>query len=400
MDTSSTSTATAPIAMPTTGSHIDIAHKEWASRPADQRFESVFALAKFLVDRQKNTKEAMKPFSEITVESHGEDVRIRTTAGFANLTHHSFTQLAGHAGLRAAGLRSSFEAFRSTAEAAKWVADGLNLGLQGRDGSSSAIANLLVTANGGELTARSINTEQYARVWDLELIQQILIPLEEHGFVNPPAYDGPGGLYASDRDMFALMVPRNVRRINMPGVTCDVCREPFEINGQLFSPFNYLSNSEVGGASLLYGSGLLQGVCANLNIWGAMGHSEIRITHKGEPLKRLLEEFQGFMTRWVRQDSTAEENVIRAAMNCFVAAKVEDVSALVYNATNLTKAVVSEAIATVEKGDMSTGIISQDPTLLWNLVAAITANARPLPNQDDRMQQVREAGKLMELVRN
>ena len=307
---------------------------------------------------------------------------------------------ASTAGLSSSGLRASFEAFRSTADAAKWVADGINLGLSGRDGSTNANLLLTKTVTDGVpgLQVRSINTEQYTRVWDMELVQKILLPLEEFGFVNPPAFDGPGGLYAGDRDMFALMVPRNVRRINMSGVTCELCREPFEVNGHYFSPFIMLQNSEVGGSSIRFSSGLVEAVCANLNLWGVTGMAEVSIAHKGDPLKRLMKTFEGFLNTWVKTPPTEEENIIRLAMGKTIAKDVAGVQEILGQKTNLSSKAVMEAVNLVERGNMSTGIVSQDPTNLWNLVAAITANARHLVNQNEQMDMVRQGGKLMSLA--
>lgn len=303
------------------------------------------------------------------------------------------------AGLPASGLRKSFEQFNCSNDAAKWVADGINLGLEGRGPNESKNANLLLGRNADNtLTIRSFTTEEYARVWDVEVVQKLLLPLTEHGFTNPPAFDGPGGLYAGDRDMFALLCPKNVRRLMMPQLQCDVCREPFEVNGQVFSPFIMVQNSEVGASSFVFTSGLVQAVCANLNLWGVQGLSEVRVIHKGNPWKKINQEFRGFMNKWVNRTTIEEEAQIRTAMKTSLGSDVKSATELVLRKTELAKKVVVEAIGTVEKGDLSTGIVSQDPTNLWNMLAALTANARSIQNQDLQIDQVREAGKLMTLV--
>lgn len=392
----------APVAFPKGGQLVSTAHHQWAKRPADERFVNLFEMIQALKARQACTREVEKPFSVLRAEAVGTDVRLATDKGSATLTHYSFGQLAALAGLPASGLRASFEAFRETAEAAKWVADGLNLGLGGRDGAAGA--NLLITKIPGGpdskpgLEVRSINTERYVRVWDLDLVQKILLPLENFGFTNPPAFDGPGGLYSGDQDMFTLMVPRNVARINMPGVSCDLCRKPFEVNGQLFSPFLMLTNSEVGGASLKFSSGLVQAVCANLNLWGVEGLSEISIRHKGEPWKKLMEQYQGFMNKWVSTDTRQEENQIMAAMKKTLATTAEGAREIVLQKTTISQKTLGEATKLIEQGNMAAGIISQDPTNLWNLMAAITANARLKANQNDQIDQVKQAGRLMALA--
>lgn len=391
--------STAPVSFPVTGKLVDDAHKQWAKRPADERFKNLGELQDFLQSRRARTKEVERPFTSLRVEAVGTDVRLATANGTAQLTHHSFGQLAALAGLPASGLRASFEAFKETAEAAKWVADGLNLGLQGRDETANELANILVTAKNGQLTARSINTGKYSRVWDIDIVNRLLQPLQEFGFVNPPAFDGPGGLYAGDKDMFAIMVPENVSRINMRGVTSNICPPKIEVNGQLFSPFIMLQGSEVGGSSQKFTTGLVQAVCANLNMWGCDGLEEITIRHTGNPWERIMEAYTGFLNRWVTQDSRKQEDRIACAMRKILAPTVEEAQEIVLRKTNLSKKTVTAVTELIEQGDLRTGIISQDPTNLWNQIAAITAMARLKANQDDQVSQCQEAGKLMLLAK-
>lgn len=393
-----TPVTTAPVSFPTTGKVVADAHKQWAKRPADERFASVSDLLAYLTDRRSKTKEVERPFSTLRVEAAGTDVRLATERGSAGLTHHSFGQLASLAGLQASGLRASFTAFKETEAAAKWVADGLNLGLQGREGGNPT-ANLLLTANQGKLTARSVNTGEYSRVWDLDLVQRLLVPLQEFGFVNPPAYDGPGGLYAGDKDMFALMVPRNTARINMRGVTCDICPEPIEVNGQLFYPFLMMQGSEVGGTSQKFSTGLLQAVCANLNMYGVEGMEELTVRHVGNPWTRINEAYRGFLNRWVKADQRKQSALIARAMNKTLASTLQEAQEIAIRKTGLSQKAIQQATDLIMKGDKSTGIVSDDPTILWNYVAAITAQARLRLNLDDQVEQAKAAGKLMLMVR-
>lgn len=391
--------STDPVKFPTTGKLISTAHQQWAKRPADERFKNLGELLNFLRARQERTKEVVRLFSSLRVESVGTDVRLATTKGSAGLTHHSFGQLAALAGLPASGLRASFEAFKETAEAAKWVADGLNLGLQGREGDDTANLLMSYDKETGELLARSVNTGKYSRVWDLDVTNRLLLPLQEFGFVNPPAFDGPGGLYASEKDMFALMVPENVSRINMRGVTSDICPPKIEVNGQVFSPFIMVQGSEVGGSSQKFTTGLLQAVCANLNMWGCDGMEEVTIRHTGNPWERIMEAYTGFLNKWVTQDSRKHEDRIACAMRKILAPTVEETQEIILRKTKLSQKTVKAATALVEEGNRKTGIISQDPTNLWNQVAAITALARLSFNQDDQVEQCQQAGKLMLLAK-
>jgi len=384
------------MSFPTNGTLLQDAHRQWAQRPKDERFASVPDLCQFLAQRKATSKEVSRPFSGLRAVAKDGAVSLATERGEAALTHWAFTQLCQAAGLSSRMLRQSFEQFQSTQQAAQWVADGLNLGLEGRAPSESKDANVLLSMVDGKPVIRALMTEAYSRIWDVDLARRLLLPLLEQGFVNPPAYDGPGGLYAGDSDMFSLMVPQNVNRINLPTYN-GPGPEKFEVPGVEgeFSPFLMLSNSEVGKASVWFCSGLVHSVCANLNMWGCEDVREVRIIHKGNPWNKIQLEFNRFVTRFCNGQTKKNAAVIQAATQFLVGKTAEDAAKFVTSKTDLSQKIAKEAVATIERGDRSTGIISQDPTVLWNLVAAITANARILGNQDDQVSTCQQAGKLM-----
>ena len=388
------------MSFPTNGTLVSTAHQQWAKRPADERFASVPDLCQALNARRQGSKEVIRPFAGLSAVANGEQVNLRTEKGEAALTHWAFTQLCSAAGLSSRMLRQSFEQFQSTAQAAAWVADGLNLGLKGRGPSENKDANILLSMVDGKPVIRSLMTESYARVWDADLAKNLLLPLLEQGFINPPAYDGPGGLYAGDSDLFALMVPQNVTRINMPTYN-GPGPEKFQVPGVEgeFSPFLMFANSEVGKSSAWFARGLVHSVCANLNLWGVEGMTETRVIHKGNPWRKIWQEYNAFVWTYCTYNPKGDIALIQKATEFLVGKTPEDAVKFVSSKTELSQKLAREAVATIEKGDRSTGIISQDPTVLWNLVAAITANARSLGNQDTRVDTCQQAGKLMAFAR-
>ena len=256
-------------------------------------------------------------------------------------------------------------------------------------------------ANGSPLTVRSMNKDTYSRIWDLDVATQLLLPLAEAGFTNPPAYDGPAGLYVSDRDMFAFMAPINVQRINMPTITSnDSSFGGFDIGGQMFYPFITTEQSEVGGTSGKFMGGLLQAICANHQIWGSMDVHQFTIRHVGKEngaWNRLQEKFLAFVKAWVTAGTLAERQAIQAAMGYYVAKDMAGTVEFLED-NGWTKKSAVETVSTIEMGDKSTGIISSDPTVLFNIVAARTALNRDIPFLDERIKQDKLAGQLMELV--
>ena len=82
------------------------ASRQWASRPADERFESLQALFNATKSYADIAAEKVVPFSSIRVEAQGEDMGIVGKAGIpAKFTHWAFGQLCRNVGAPADYLR-------------------------------------------------------------------------------------------------------------------------------------------------------------------------------------------------------------------------------------------------------------------------------------------------------
>lgn len=383
------------------------AHHEWATRPDDERFPDVITMIKALDARRQSCSERSRYLDALSVVADGTTIYLQTTAGRARFNNWSFGQLASLVGMPTSMLRSSFAQFPDKEEAARWVADGLNQALKGR----AAIANQpksdinkelkLLVQRGEEnsLTLRSVTSTGYARIWDAEIAQSLLLPLTEYGFVNPPAMDGPAGLYSGDRDMFALMAPKGVARINMPYIVDhDGGFGGFEVRGLMFYPYLMLKNSEVGASSATLMGGLVQEICGNHILWGTTNEVTIQVRHTGNAaLQRYRQGFWNYVRQWVTAGTMTERNTLEAAMELNIA-KDKDKTLTILRGQGLTQAQAAAAVATVEKGNPKDGVRSQDVTNLFNLVAAITANAREIKHQDSKVELERKAGKLLQLA--
>ncbi len=388
--------------------NVDIASKQWASRPADERFATLADLRSYLLQRQAHTREVVRSLDTIkAIGLPDGDVKLLGSRGEAALTHHSFNQLSLMASLNGDTLRSAIDNFVSPEKAAKWVADGLNMGLEGRihevrtsDSRKSLEANMLMQLpNGRPLTARSFNTAKYSRIWDLDIIDRFALKLWQEGFTNPPAYDGPAGLYASDRDLFILAAPKNVARINMPGIrpSTDSSLGGFEIAGQQFYPFIIVTNSEVGGQSASFFGGLLQEICGNHILWNVRDAVRFSVKHVGEANQRLERGFLEFMAQWTSTGTLAERRALQAAIEHFVA---KDGKGTVewLNDKGWSRKAAQQAVDLIETGDRQAGIHDENPTRLFNVVAALTAGARDIKHQDSRILVEQKAGKLLSLA--
>src|SRR5204863_6130461 len=75
------------------------AHREWASRPPDERFASVHALYEAARARRQRLEERTIETGEFRTEAVDDDLAFRESSGrTASLTHWSFGQLATIAG--------------------------------------------------------------------------------------------------------------------------------------------------------------------------------------------------------------------------------------------------------------------------------------------------------------
>src|ERR1700733_4364470 len=103
------------------------AHREWASRPPDERYASVHALYEAARARRQQLEQRTIETGELRAEAVDDDLAFRKSSGHtATLTHWSFGQLATIAGAPPNYLRSL---------PASIATDALNYGLrrQGRE---------------------------------------------------------------------------------------------------------------------------------------------------------------------------------------------------------------------------------------------------------------------------
>ena len=134
------------------------AHREWASRPPDERYASVHALYEAARARRIRTEERTIETVALRTEAVGADaLALRDTSGRqAALTHWSFEQLAGIAGAPPKYLRTLPAAIAS---------DAINYGLHRQRREQQ---QLLVDRD-EPWTVHAVTSPRYARVHHDEL---------------------------------------------------------------------------------------------------------------------------------------------------------------------------------------------------------------------------------------
>ena len=225
------------------------AHREWASRPPDERYASVHALYEAARARRQQLEQRTIETGEFRTEAVDDDLAFRESSGrTATLTHWSFGQLATIAGAPPNYLRTLPASIASSA---------INYGLSRIERAQ----HQLFVADTAPWTVHAITSPRYARVHHDELASRVLDLMAQHpAWHLPLGYkDGefgaekvPSGAYLGDRDMFLFLVDGN-RDLDDP---------TDRTHAGLFRGF-ILRNSDVGAAALTLDMFLFRMVCGN-----------------------------------------------------------------------------------------------------------------------------------------
>ena len=354
------------------------ASHQWASRPEDQRFTSLpEMLDSALIMRQRSRSKVVttRSFEARPIENDRRGLVIVGPAGNpVSTTHWSFGQLARLAGAPSDYMRDL---------PAELAADCLNYGLRSR-----AVEDIgMLLYSNGHAEARAFTGPNYGRVWNTDVIQGLMdrfgdgvtgdfkVP-GEFG-KNVPVTKANTTLYASDRDMFVFLADEK-HRIEMPN------RRDGK-SGSLARGF-FIWNSEVGKTSLGIATFLFDYVCCNRIVWGARDYAQIRINHTAKAPDRWIEEVVPAIERYASGSSQSVTTAIAAAQ----AARIDDVDAFL--AKRFTKAKAG-AIKAAHMSDEGRPIET-----LWDAATGVTAYARGVVYQDERVDLEREGGRILDLA--
>lgn len=367
------------------------ASAQWASRPFDERFVSLLDLHRHTDSiRQRSQGKVVssrkvqfqpKPGAERThLQVVGE------TGAVAEPTHWSFGQLAALAGAPAGYLRT----LPSTI-----VADNLNYGM--RFNREAEDVGVLLTRSpdgvgetasmGQRLEVRAATGPRYGRIWNADITQSLVDRFGD-GVTGDWKVPGEFGkdvpvtkanttLYASDRDMFVFLADEH-NRVEMPN----------RRNGQKGSLARgfFVWNSEVGSQSIGAAFFLFDYVCCNRIVWGAEGFKEFRLRHTVSAPDRWLEEITPVLVEYGNSKAATVETALAAAQ----AKKLDDVDEFLRNRFTAKDATLYKAAHEREEG--------RPIETVWDVVTGMTAHAKTITFQDDRVAVERAAGKVLDLV--
>jgi hypothetical protein len=361
------------------------ASHQWSSRPADQRFTSLPQMLSFMQDARRRSAAKVVSSRAITVAPVEGDLEGIVVAGPNGApvapTHWAFGQLAQRAGAPVGYLRDL---------PAPLVADCINYGLK-HSRSVEEMGVLLARGDGSSVPElRAVTGPNYGRIWNMTIVDALIkrfgdgvtgsfkVP-GEFGHDVPVTKDNTT-LYASDRDMFVFLADEK-NRIEIPN------RRDGQ-SGSMARGF-FVWNSEVGKTTLGISTFLFDYVCMNRIVWGAKDYAEVRIRHTAGAPDRWIEEVVPAIEAYANSSTTPITKAIEAARAAKFGNPAEVEEFLVKRFSRTVVGAVKAAHLADEGRPIET---------LWDVSTGITAYARGIQYQDERVDFEREAGKILQLA--
>lgn len=359
---------------------IHTASRQWATRPADERFCSLLELDEKVQYFRDHARARVVSSRGLTVAPLEDDSRalvcIAPDGNPVNMTHFSFGQLAQRAGAPAGYLREL---------PGPVAADCLNYGLHvSRDVSDIGV---LLYRNGGPAEVRAVTGPNYGRVWN-STITGALVERFGDGVTGDFRVPGEFGkevavtrdnttLYASDRDMFVFLADEK-HRIELPN------RRDGQA-GSLARGF-FVWNSEVGSTSFGVATFLFDYVCCNRIVWGAQEYREMRLRHTASAPDRWIEEVAPAIEAYANSSTTSVVKAIEDARS----KRIDDVDTFLRGRFSAKQ---SDGIKAAFMADEQRPIET-----LWDATTGVTAYARGIQWQDERIKLEREGGRILDMA--
>jgi len=367
------------------------AHRQWATRPSDERFQTLAEMHKSISKRRQESQESTLNMRDIVLHTNGEMV-VQTHTHGLTLSNWSAGQL-----LSKLGIPRDLLAKLTSTTADAVLADRLHAVLNVEKTQETKQRILLQWRSEGTPLIRAFHGSRYARLWDAAITGMLMEYLPP-GWRNPVAFkDGkwggplvPSGLYAGDRNMFAFFIDG--------GDASDTQRPSFDVDGDAFNRGFIISNSEVGSDTFTATRFRMRYVCGNNIIWGAEDVHTIRARHTRK-VSTSFHEFRRYLeTLNTSADETLFVKAVRAAKSRVVVPITRKKDEVLDGAFDkfkgkFTQATIIDSLDAIlreEKGAKGTA---------WDWLQGFTAAARSIPNADDRLKVETTASNLLLVAR-
>ena len=363
------------------------ASKQWASRPGDERYTSLTDMQAFFTTQREQSRAMAFPSRKIRVIPSDDNEGLTIADGSAGdsatqfaPTHWAFGQLAQRAEAPAGYLRTL---------ASPLAADCINYGLHVKRDVEDV--GLLLQKNGSNI-ARAVTGPNYGRIWNSDIVKQLIAKFGD-GITGRFRVPGEFGvkvdvtkanttLYAGDRDMFVFLADE-VNRIEVPGRRNG---EP----GQMARGF-FVWNSEVGSATFGIKTFLFDYVCMNRIVWGAMDVKCLTIRHTASAPTRWADELVPALQDYANSSAANVVQAIEKAKQARIGKTSEDVVDFLAKRFSKRLATQFTEIHMAEEG--------RPIETLWDAATAVTAKARSVQWQDERVAMEEQGGALIDLAK-
>lgn len=371
-----------------------IAHNQWASRPQDQRFETLAALRESVHNRRLVSRAVDIDIAKIQVQPDEENNSITVNGSITPCepSHWSFGQLCSWAKVN--GVTAPANYLRTLSPVL--VARNLNYAL-GKT-KTEALKFMTCTREGeSSNTLQAVTSPTYGRIWDADVCDCVSRLVDRSGgrWFNPKAYVpgenrvAPQGLYASDHDVFIFMIDGGSRLEAGP-------------RAQLNRGF-IVGNSETGAKTFYLMQFMFNAVCGNHIIWGMQNVNEIVIRHTSGGPARFDALAAPALIAYANASAAPELAAIKRAQDYLLpmpyhadksgAVADKHIIDFAQGKGKFSRSEIKEAIAFArrEEGDCRT---------LWQLVQGGTAYARGFEYIDTRTETETRFSSLLDIVKN
>lgn len=357
------------------------ASRQWATRPQDQRFETLEDLWDSVNSRRLRSRSSDIPLIDIEARAEGNDITLNHGIKVVQPSHWSFGQLSGW-------IKAPAEYLRKLP--APLAVQNINHGIQSASSRLGGdISDLkfmtVVSTDGSPNILQAVTSTKYGRIWDADVVSSAkrIVERSNGKFYNPKAYDPhtgqvkPSGLYASDRDVFIFMIDG--------GSLLDVGPR-----AQLNRGF-FMWNSETGARTFGLMTFLFNVVCGNHIVWDAQNVKELRIRHTQNGPYRFDSEAMPGLLAYVNASAAPEINAVKKAQQFLLPVTERDEVIAWMQERKFTKSEARESFDTAvkEEGECRT---------LWQVIQGVTAYARGFDFVDARVELETKAGKLLSMV--
>lgn len=354
------------------------ASTQWASRPHDERYTSLIDMRDHFETIRAQSRELVtsnRSFAAVpTADNQGLMIESKNGHQYAP-THWAFGQLATLADAPAGYLRTL---------PAPIAADCINYGLQYKRNVEDV--GLLLQKNGDNIL-RAATGPRYGRIWNADIVTGLINRFGD-GITGDFRVPGEFGrdvvvdrnnttLFAGDRDMFVFLADEK-HRIDVPN----------RRNGKTGSMARgfFIWNSEVGDKTFGLATFLFDYVCCNRIVWGAAEFKQVTIRHTAGAPDRWAEE----MAPAIEAYANGSARTVTAAIAHAREARLDKVDDFLAQRFGKRMVPVLNSIHMSEE--------DRPIETLWDVTTAVTAYARSVPFQSDRVDLERQAGDIMAMA--